>query len=115
MQIQAHFITIGKRSPFYNPKAFTLKELLMLAAVILLLGCIVIPCLAKHRRQAKARACMDNLKQIGVSFRTWALDCGDSYPAQVTLNCGGAKERLETGEVFYNFLVMSNEIGSPKI
>jgi hypothetical protein len=55
------------------------------------------------------------LKQIGVGFRTWALDCGDQYPSGVTVNNGGAKEQIELGNVFFNFLVMSNEISSPNI
>jgi competence protein ComGC len=98
-----------------NAKAFTIIDLLVIAGIVVLLACIALPALASHRRKAKAEACHDNLKQVGVGFRTWALDCGDQYPSGVTVNNGGAKEQLELGNVFFNFLVMSNEIGTPKI
>jgi prepilin-type processing-associated H-X9-DG protein len=103
------------RPAIRNPKAFTIIELLVLVGIILLFACIVLPAVASHRRKAKAEACRDNLKQIGVGFRTWALDCGDAYPSRVTISSGGAKEQIEAGNVFFNFLVMSNEIGSPNI
>jgi len=49
--------------------------------------------------QAKERAlrihCVNNLKQIGLAARMWALDNGDVYPT--------------------NFLCMSNELSTPKI
>lgn len=115
MQIRDNFSAINTCRPSRKPKAFTLIGLLAVIAVIVLLACIVILSLAQHRRAAKVGACRDNLKQIGVAFRTWALDCGDAYPSRVTISNGGAKEQLEMGQVFFNFLVMSNEIGTPKI
>jgi competence protein ComGC len=115
MQIQNHISTKLNRPAARNAKAFTIIDLLVIAGIIVLLACIALPAIASHRRKAKAEACIDNLKQVGVGFRTWALDCGDQYPSGVTINNGGAKEPLEIGNVFFNFLVMSNEIGSPKI
>lgn len=115
MQIQNRISTKLNRPAARNAKAFTIIDLLIIAGIIVLLACIALPAIASHRRKAKAEACIDNLKQIGVGFRTWALDCGDQYPSGVTINNGGAKEQLEMGNVFFNFLVMSNEIGSPKI
>jgi prepilin-type processing-associated H-X9-DG protein len=115
MQIQIRTSTRLSHSARLNAKAFTIIDLLVIAGIIVLLACIALPALASHRRKAKAEACKDNLKQIGVAFRTWALDCGDRYPSGVTLDNGGAKEQIEMGNVSFNFLVMSNEIGSPKI
>jgi competence protein ComGC len=115
MQIQNRISTKLNRPATRNAKAFTIVDLLVVVGIILLLACLVLPAVFNNRGKAKAEACRDNLKQIGVAFRTWALDCGDRYPSGVTLNNGGAKEQIETGNVFFNFLVMSNEIGSPKI
>lgn len=115
MQIQNGISAQLNRPAARNAKAFTIIDLLVIAGIIVLLACIALPAIASHRRKAKAEACHDNLKQVGVGFRTWALDCGDQYPSGVTVNNGGAKEQLEMGNVFFNFLVMSNEIGSPKI
>jgi type II secretory pathway pseudopilin PulG len=95
--------------------AFTLIELLILIGIFLLVACVLLPSLAYQRRHAKIRACVKNLKQVGVAFRTWTLDGGDSYPAEVDVKRGGAREELAMGHVFFNFLVMSNELSTPKI
>jgi prepilin-type processing-associated H-X9-DG protein len=115
MQIKHRISTALKHVTIRNRRAFTIIELVALVGITLLLGCIVLAGLASHRHRAKAEACKDNLKEIGVAFRTWALDCGDLYPSRVTIDNGGAKEQIEMGNVFFNFLVMSNEIGSPRI
>lgn len=74
-------------------------ELLIVVAIGLFLVCVALTALTQHRRNAKIEACKNDLKQIGVAFRTWALDCGASYPAGVTLDNGGAKERIQMGDV----------------
>jgi prepilin-type processing-associated H-X9-DG protein len=58
---------------------------------------------------------VNNLKQTGVAFRTWALDYGDKYPAQVSVTNGGTMELVDTGTVWPHFSVMSNELSTPKI
>jgi type II secretory pathway pseudopilin PulG len=97
-----------------NRKAFTLIELLILIAMILLLACVLLPCLAGQKRHARIRACVNNLKQVGVAFRTWPTD-GARYPAEIDLKFGGAREEIEKGHVFFNFTVMSNELSTPTI
>jgi hypothetical protein len=81
--------------------------------------------LTEHARHDWPRAqrinCENNLKQIGVSFRTWALDNADRYPCNVATNAGGAMEVCVTGaDGFVNdpapiFQVMSNELSIPLI
>jgi type II secretory pathway pseudopilin PulG len=96
-------------------KAFTLIELLVLVGILLLVACVLLPSLAYQRRHAKIRNCVKNLKQVGVAYRTWTLDGGDSYPAEVDVKRGGAREELAMGHVFLNFQVMSNELSIPSI
>jgi prepilin-type N-terminal cleavage/methylation domain-containing protein len=61
-----------------KPKAFTLVELLVVIAIIALLMSILMPALAKVRKQAKAVMCQSNLKQWGIICSMYAGD-NDSY------------------------------------
>jgi hypothetical protein len=36
--------------------------------------------------------CVNNLKQIGLTFRLWEIDHGDQYPFNVSTNAGGTME-----------------------
>jgi hypothetical protein len=71
--------------------------------------------------RAKAISCVNNLKQIGLTFRLWAQDNDDLFPFAVSTNNGGTRElcaRVAGGadrNAFHHFLVMSNELGTPKI
>ncbi len=54
-----------------------------------------IEAMKKAREQALSIQCINNLKQIGLAVRVWALDNEDRFPT--------------------NFLCMSNELNTPKI
>src|SRR6266571_3016836 len=66
--------------------AFTLIELLVLIASIVLIACFLLPAIVRGPRQARAIQCNNNLKQVGLSFRTWAIDNGDYYPMALSTN-----------------------------
>jgi len=55
-------------------RAFTLIELLVVIAIIALLMAILMPALARARKQAKAVACQSNLKQWGLVFAMYVND-----------------------------------------
>src|SRR5260370_31829839 len=95
-------------------KAFTVIDLLVLIGILFVLVCVLLPSLAHQRLHARLKACINNLKQVGVAFRVWPTD-GDQFPAGVGVKSGGAKEEVEKGHVVLNFLVMSNELSTPKI
>ncbi len=91
-------------------RAFTLIELLVVIAALLLLFVVLIPSVYRAKR-ARDQRCRYNLQQIGLAFKTWCLDSSDSFDIAVPVNSGGAKERVEAGQAFFAFLVMSNELG----
>ena len=104
--------------------AFTLIELLVVIAIIAILAAMLLPALAAAKRKAQRINCVNNLKEVGLAFRVWEGDNGDQYPMAVSTANGGAQQLVNSatttttlagGSFIYAFLVMSNELSTPKI
>jgi len=104
--------------------AFTLIELLVVIAIIAILAAMLLPALAAAKRKAQRINCVNNLKEVGLAFRVWEGDNGDQYPMSVPTSNGGAQSMVNSatttttltgGSFIYAFLVMSNELSTPKI
>jgi prepilin-type processing-associated H-X9-DG protein len=93
--------------------AFTSLDLLIVVAVLAILVALLAPGYTNDKVRATRIACVCNLKQIGLSFRTWATDHQDENPMAISVTNGGTLELV--GNASIHFQVMSNELSTPRI
>jgi hypothetical protein len=105
-----------KPRPTLRPEAaLTLFEVAVVVAVLVVLAAVLLPVLAATKRKSSRLGCTNNVKQIGLAYRIWEGDNGDIYPMGISVTNGGSREMAATGDVALTFLVMSNELSTPKI
>jgi competence protein ComGC len=92
-----------------------------LALSLLVLPAMLLPALSQAKARAQSINCANNLKQVGIAFKVWALDHNDRFPFNVSTNSGGTLELCARGADGYDrnaalhFMAMSNEISAPLI
>lgn len=92
---------------------FTLFECLVVVAVVAILTALLIPRVTDARERVQRIRCVSHHKQIGIGFRLWANDHGETnYPPLVPVAAGGTME-WRNGEAARHFQAVMAEIGSP--
>ena len=105
-----------KSNPTAARRGFTLIEFMVIVAVFAVAALMVLPALRPPRiNRAPRISCINNLKQVDLAYRQWAIDNNDNFPMEVSVTNGGAMEAALTGNVALVFQVMSNELNTPKI
>ena len=116
----------ARRLPgLYGGAGFALAGLIMgyvsFVVVLVILPALLLPALSQAKSKAQSINCANNMKQIGLSFRTWAIDNNDNFPFNVSTNKGGTLELCAPGSdgfdrnAAFHFRVMSNELSTPQI
>jgi hypothetical protein len=100
----------------YRVRAFTLMEVMALCFLFLILALIFLPAyLNRSRPRPRGSQCVNNLKQMGLAFKTWALDSEDKYPMQASTTNGGTLGWVEGPYAYRHFQAMSNELSTPRL
>ena len=111
----------------YKPnRAFTLIELIVVIAMIAILVACMLPALAAARPKVQHLTCSNNLKQVGIAFRTWAIDHNGNMTMTLASAMGGNSDtdvgvrsvqatQVASRGVSKMFLTMSNKLSTPKV
>src|SRR2546423_6442342 len=65
-------------------QAFTLIELLVVIAIIAMLAGMLLPALARAKEEGRRIACVNNIRQLGLSLRMYADDNEGLFPVRST-------------------------------
>lgn len=97
----------------------SLFEVFVVVAILMFLAVLLLPALMEQRypRKAQRISCVNNLKEVGLAYRIWDGDHHDKFPMMASVTNGGTMELITTDPDFVRdtFLVMSNELSTPKI
>lgn len=116
----------ARRQPAqYGGSGFAVAGLVMgyvsVLVTLLILPAMLLPALSKAKSRAQTISCVNNMKQIGLAFKVWALDHDDQYPFNVSTAKGGTFELCSRDSEGYelnpapHLMVMSNELSTPRI
>jgi hypothetical protein len=102
--------------------AFTMVELSVVIVTLVMLAIgLILPAMTRDRGRHPRINCVNNLKNIGLSYRIFATDNDGKFPWQVAPKAGGVMPPAvnevagPTNSVLFMFAAVSNELSTPKI
>jgi len=76
---------------------------------------VILPGLANSTARSDRVVCFNNLRQIGVGYSNFGLEHDGQPPWLVTMNLGGNTNHPLKQNLYVQFSVLSNFIGTPKL
>jgi prepilin-type N-terminal cleavage/methylation domain-containing protein len=102
-------------SPRERAGAFTLLEVIVVIIILAIVALVFLPAFHVPRTPARRISCVNQVKQVGLAFKSWAIDHTDQFPMQISTNAGGTRELANGPSVSVHFRVISNELSTPKL
>jgi Tfp pilus assembly protein PilE len=96
-------------------QAMTWIEILAIVAVVILLAILFLPAIQASRQRSARLQCINNLIQIELAMKTWAVDNRNFSQTQISVTNGGTLELITNGLAYMQFQVTSNELTTPTI
>jgi prepilin-type processing-associated H-X9-DG protein len=88
--------------------AFTLVELLVVAAMLAILVALLLPAMDHRPTRATIVHCINNLRQVGIALQMFADDNNGQFPQQVSITNGGSLELIASNSPVLHFRTLSN-------
>lgn len=95
---------------------FSRVDLVAVVLVCVVLGGpLLLSAMSRYESRLKQIGCVNNLKDLGLGFKTWALDHGDKFPMPMDEAKAKQENRANEVEAYRCFELLSNELAAPKI
>jgi prepilin-type processing-associated H-X9-DG protein len=96
---------------------------MLVVFIVAILAALLLPVLSKAKGRAKQIDCLSQLRQVGLSFQTFAHDHGDRFPFQLPVKEGGTLELVQAANglgddvqfAFRHLQALSNDLVLPKL
>ena len=95
-------------------RAFTLVELFVVVAIILIIASMLHSPYSSAKKIAKQVQCISNLRQVTIGYIIWADANTNQFPWEVSTNVGGTMELIAQGNAAAHFLPTATNFNYPR-